>query len=168
MAASCPAGETFNTKGCSTSECCDDASDCDPNVFGPCVCFSYGDPSPSQSGWNYSFIADCNGNSVSTVHGTACYTIGDAPYAYVCYCRPRESGDVGNVGDTLQGNWIFDTNDQCRFFSAGSSAATSTVTSVIPSSTSGSGHSSRSWHVENTVELLFFPLILLIHYLRSW
>ena len=113
--------------------CCD-TTGCDVNVQGPCVCASYGDPSPSQTGWNYSFLANSAQNSVTgTPLGTSCTTLFNLGYANSCYCRLREAGDIGNVGDQIPGNAIFDYNDLCVLFRG--SVGTPTVTTPTSSTT---------------------------------
>ena len=122
---SCPSGTSLDTSwSCDVIRCCDDTS-CVSNVYGACVCATFGDSSPSQPGWNYSFIANCDGSSVTgTPLGTECETLNGVEYAISCYCRLRVPGDVGQVGDQLYYNAIYDTNDQCALFRA--------VTSTTP------------------------------------
>src|SRR5438270_6582760 len=105
-----------------------------------CICATYGDPSLSQTGWNYSFIANCAQNSVTgTILGTECSTLLGVQYAYSCYCRPRMSGDVGNIGDKVPGNAIFDTNDHCTVFRSLGRSSTGPTTPV-PTSGVGINH----------------------------
>lgn len=145
MAMQCPSSKTPQDLTCGVQRCCD-ATSCDINVQGPCVCASYGDASPSQAGWNYSFMANCAQNSVTgTPLGTECRTLLGVTYAYSCYCRPREAGDVGNIGDQIPGNAIFDYNDQCVLFNSGvptvttgqSSTSTCVSTGAITCSSGG-------------------------------
>jgi hypothetical protein len=139
-ALSCPSPSTPNSLGCSVSRCCDAVS-CVPNLpSGPCVCASYGDPSPSQSGWNYSFMAQCSGSNVSTVWGTSCDTLLGVQYAYSCYCRPRVAGDTGVEGDKVNGNVIFQ-GDSCGLFKA--AAATTSVPPMSTPSKTGGAESKR-------------------------
>jgi len=155
----CPSGEQPNDLGCGVLRCCNDAG-CDVNVQGPCVCASYGDPSPNNPGWNYSFMAQCAQNSVTgKPPDTTCTTIFGVEYAYSCYCRPTTPGDEGHVGDQVPGNAIFDINGQCAVFKASSASST-----VVPSSTSSpssapSGQASRSSPGEG---LLGFCVLLLL------
>lgn len=133
MASKCPSSQTQQDLGCGVLRCCDTSS-CDINVQGPCICAAYGDSSPSQTGWNYSFVAQCAQNSVTgTTLGTSCSTLLGVPYAYSCYCRPKTSQDVGNVGDQIPGNAIFDPNGLCAVFKA--SGGSSSTSSPSPSST---------------------------------
>lgn len=135
MATPCPSQQTSKNLGCGVQRCCDSTS-CDVNVQGPCVCATYGDASPSQAGWNYSFIANCAQNSVTgTPLGTACTTPFGVAYAYSCYCRPRVASDVGSVGDRVPGKAIFDFNSQCTFFGGHASASSPTIISPTPSPT---------------------------------
>ena len=150
MAMPCPSSQTPQDFTCGVQRCCDTIS-CDINVQGPCVCASYGEASPSQAGWNYSFMANCAQNSVTgTSLGTECRTLLGVPYAYSCYCRPREAGDVGNIGDQVPGNAIFDYNDQCVLFK-----------SAVP--TVNTGQSSTSGGVSVSPPLLItFGLLLIL------
>jgi hypothetical protein len=145
--------------------CCD-TTGCDVNVQGPCVCASYGDPSPSQTGWNYSFLANCAQNSVTgTPLGTACTTFFNVEHAYSCYCRLREAGDIGNVGDKIPGNAIFDYNDQCVLFkgSVGTPTVTaptgSTKTCVPTATTCSAATVSSSAPILVAFGLVFFLLL---------
>src|SRR5687767_10339873 len=115
-AGACPSSQEAQTWTCGVSRCCDTVS-CNVNVAGRCICASYGDPSPSQPGWNYSFMATCAQNSVTgTPLGAECYTRLGANYASSCYCRPVTADDVGQIGDQVPGNAIYDTNDNCVAF----------------------------------------------------
>lgn len=135
MPSACPQSQTPQDFGCGVQRCCDSTS-CDVNISGPCICATYGDASPSQNGWNYSFIAQCAPNRVSTLDGTACRTLLGVEYVYSCYCRPRVSGDVGSEGDRMDGNAIFDMNEECTVFKAGA-GATPTTPSAVPTPSGG-------------------------------
>ena len=118
----CPSSKQPNSLGCGAARCCDDVS-CVVNVAGPCICATYYETSTDV--FNYSFVAQCAYNSVTgTPLGTECYTnIGpliSRPYS--CYCRPRTSLDVGQVGDQVPGNAIFNWDDTCGFFRTGGSS----------------------------------------------
>jgi hypothetical protein len=90
-------------------------------------------------------MATCAQNSVTgTPLGAECYTRLGANYAYSCYCRPVTADDVGQIGDQVPGNAIYDTNDNCVAFVASggggsTSTGTQTHTAVSPTSSSGSG-----------------------------
>jgi hypothetical protein len=161
MAVQCPSNQQPNDLGCGVLRCCDDAG-CDVNVQGPCVCATYGDPSPSQPGWNYSFMAQCSQNSVTgTPLGTGCTTIFGVEYAYSCYCRLTIPGDEGQVGDQVPGNTIFDTNDQRTVFTANNASSTIVPSPTSSPSSSPSGQATRSSRVEGLLGLCLLLLLLI-------
>jgi hypothetical protein len=152
-----PGDSPSYARGCSTSDCCDSSGSCLPNVQGPCVCFTYGE-ALSGGGWNYTFIATCSGNKVSTTSGAGCYTKAGQPY--VCYCRPKTSADRGQEGDSVPGNWIFSPDDECRTFPFAPSQTS--TTNIISGSTSTASAVSATTSGPATQEEALFSSSLLL------
>jgi hypothetical protein len=176
----CPSSQTNNDLGCGVLRCCDDVS-CVVDVSGPCVCATYYE-SIEDGVFNYSFIANCDYNSVTgTPLGTGCVTIfgplTQEPYS--CYCRPRTSGDIGSLGDQEEGNSIFPWSGGCGYFGDSSAGDTSTATATTagtgtptdtPASSTGSASNLATQRVEfgSPFELCILYLFLVAVLRRAW
>jgi len=139
MVAPCPVGYVAQQwdPACGVHRCCNDI-ECLINVNGVCVCATYIEPSPSNpDGEDYSFIAKCSNNQVSTSNGVGCETFLGLEYAWSCYCRLKVKGDVGKIGDTMPGNAIFNSNDQCTLFKAQNNVAERSDETVLVSRSNG-------------------------------